>query len=141
MKELRWVLYDDVGMLGGSMEVRREAVVEAVREFGCEIRSGRDDDEDDIVRMLTSGVMVEEGESLRTQDSRIPGDVRRTGVPECHGIPEQPGRRSTVVVVRIDVSTDPRVVVSLVVSLQVRYPAGWTAEWRFMFRRRISSSI
>jgi hypothetical protein len=60
MKELRWVLYDDVGMPGGSMEVRREAVVEAGREFGCETRSGRDVDEDDIMRVLRSeGVMVE----------------------------------------------------------------------------------
>jgi hypothetical protein len=58
MKELRLVLYAEAGMPGGSIDVRREAVVDATCELGCDVRSSRD--EDGMLRGVTLEVMIAE---------------------------------------------------------------------------------
>jgi hypothetical protein len=55
--EFRLVLYAEAGILGGSMDVRREAVVEAACELGGDVRSSRDEDAG-MLREATLDVMV-----------------------------------------------------------------------------------
>jgi hypothetical protein len=56
MNELRLVLYAEAGMPGGSMDVRREAVVDAACELGCDVRSTRD--VDGMLSEVTLEVMI-----------------------------------------------------------------------------------